>query len=70
MRSLSECDYIKVFFKGGIMERFVEYEKLSKKKQKEINNAKRGTWGNIKPVTKVKPSAKVYDRKRMKTLVS
>ena len=52
------------------MERFIEYDKLSKKKQKEINNAKRGTWGIIKPVTKVKPSAKVYDRKRMKALVS
>ncbi len=52
------------------MERFIEYEKLSKKKQKEINNAKRGTWGNIKPVTKVKPSAKVYNRNRMKALIS
>lgn len=52
------------------MERFIEYGKLSKSKQKEINNAKRGTWGNIKPVTKVKPSAKVYNRKRMKALIS
>lgn len=52
------------------MDRFIEYEKLSKKKQKEINNAKRGTWGNIKPVTKVKPSAKVYNRKSLKTLTS
>lgn len=58
------------YFRGGIMERFIEYGKLSKSKQKEINNAKRGTWGNIKPVTKVKPSAKVYNRKRMKALIS
>lgn len=26
----------------------------------------RGTWGDIKPVTKVKESKKVYDRKKEK----
>lgn len=46
------------------MEKFVSYEKLSKKKQKELNAAKRGTWGLVKPVTKVKPSAKLYNRKK------
>lgn len=46
------------------MEKFVSYEKLSKKKQKEINAAKRGDWGLVKPVTKVKPSAKLYNRKK------
>ena len=42
------------------MERFVEYKKLSKKRQKEINNKKRKTWGIMKPIIKVKASAKVY----------
>lgn len=46
------------------MEKFVSYEKLSKKKQKVLNAAKRGTWGLVKPVTKVKPSAKLYNRKK------
>lgn len=46
------------------MEKFVAYEKLSKKKQKELNKAKRGTWGVMSPITKVKPSAKVYSRKK------
>lgn len=46
------------------MEKFVSYEKLSKKKQKELNAAKRGTWGLVKPITKVKPSAKLYNRKK------
>lgn len=46
------------------MEKFISYEKLSKKKQKELNAAKRGNWGIVKPVTKVKPSAKLYNRKK------
>ena len=50
------------------MERFIEYEKLSKKRQKEVNNAKRNTWGNIKPITKVKPSGKIYSRKRVQEI--
>ena len=52
------------------MEKFVTYEKLSKKKQKEMNKEKRGTWGVMSPVTKVKPSAKVYNRKRKQDLRS
>ena len=50
------------------MEKFVAYEKLSKKKQKELNKAKRGTWGVMSPITKVKPSAKVYSRKKKQDL--
>ena len=50
------------------MEKFVAYEKLSKKKQKELNKAKRGTWGVMSPITKVKPSAKVYNRKKKQDL--
>ena len=42
--------------------------KLSKKKQKELNKAKRGTWGVMSPITKVKPSAKVYSRKKKQDL--
>ena len=50
------------------MEKFVAYEKLSKKKQKELNKAKRGTWGVMSPITIVKPSAKVYSRKKKQVL--
>ncbi len=46
------------------MEKFVSYEKLSKKKQNELNAAKRGNWGLVKPVTKVKPSASCITVKR------
>lgn len=46
------------------MERFVSYEKMSKKQQKIVNASKRGNWGNVKPITKVKASAKIYNRKK------
>ena len=46
------------------MERFVSYEKMSKKQQKIVNASKRGSWGNVKPITKVKASAKIYNRKK------
>lgn len=46
------------------MERFVSYEKMSKKQQKIVNASKRGNWGNVKLITKVKASAKIYNRKK------
>jgi hypothetical protein len=46
------------------MDIFVSYQKLSKKKKREIDGAKRRTWGFVKPVTKVKSSAKLYSRKK------
>ncbi|OJU15903.1 MAG: hypothetical protein BGN88_05315 [Clostridiales bacterium 43-6] len=42
--------------------RFIEYEKLSKRKQKEINNKKRTTW-ELNPVTRKTPT-KGYNRKK------
>ena len=45
------------------MEKFIPYEKLSKKKQRELNKAKRGTWGGFDPVTRRPPSPKAYNRK-------
>lgn len=37
------------------MEKFIPYEKLSKKKKKEIDRLKRNDWGEINPATKVVP---------------
>ena len=48
------------------MAKFIAYEKLSKKEQKKLNAEKRKTWGDLKPITKVKPSAKLYNRKKKK----
>ena len=46
--------------------KFVPFNKRSKKEQRESNNAKRGVWENVKPITKVKESKKRYNRNAFK----
>jgi len=46
------------------MKAFVPYEKLSKKQRKEIDKARRTTWGDVSPVTKKIENAKLYNRKK------
>lgn len=46
------------------MEKFIPYEKLSKKKKRELDKARRGTWGELSPVTRRAQNAKVYDRSK------
>lgn len=43
---------------------FTPYEKLSKKKKKELNAAKRSEWGAVNPVTRRTESKKLYNRKK------
>ena len=45
------------------MERMIPYEKLSKKKRREIDRRRRGDWGGINPVTRRPPNPKAYVRK-------
>ena len=45
------------------MKKFVQYEKLSKSKKRELDRKKRVTWGNVNPVTKRVESKKLYKRK-------
>jgi len=45
------------------MERFVSYEKLSKKKKREIDLQKRTTW-QMSPVTRRPENPKAYKRKK------
>ena len=45
------------------MEKFISFDKLSKKKKKEINNSKRETWGDFCPLTRTVESKKNYSRK-------
>lgn len=49
------------------MEKFVPYGKMSKKRQREIDRAKRNSWGNVNPATKSVKSAKAYDRKKLRS---
>ena len=44
------------------MEKFVPYEKLSKKKQKEWNTRQRNDWGSMNPVTRKSENPAAYNR--------
>ena len=46
------------------MKKFTPYEKLSKKKRKELDAAQRGSWGSINPVTRKSENKKAYNRKK------
>lgn len=48
------------------MEKFIPFEKLSKRKQRELTRMKRSDWGNINPITKREKNKKVYDRKKFR----
>ena len=45
------------------MEKFIPYEKLSKKKKKERNSLKRKSWGEFNPAIKKIENRKAYKRK-------
>ena len=46
------------------MEKFIPYEKLSKKEKRKMDLAKRQTWGELNPVTRKPVSSKAYNRKK------
>lgn len=46
------------------MRQFVPYEKRSKKAKKAADAKRRGSWGALSPVTRLKPSKKLYTRKK------
>ena len=46
------------------MEKFIPYEKLSKKEKHKMDLAKRQTWGELNPVTRKPKNSKAYNRKR------
>ena len=46
------------------MDRFIPYNKLSKKKQRELNAKQRRTWGALNPVTRNTANPKAYDRQK------
>ena len=49
------------------MEKFIPFEKLSKKKQKELNKVKRNTWGVTNPVTRRERNPKAYNRNKLRS---
>ena len=46
------------------MNNFIPYEKLSKKKKRELDNSRRGTWGELNPVTRRPIPPKAYNRSK------
>ena len=48
----------------------VEFDKRSKKAQKEYHSKQRRTWGELNPVTRSVPNGKAYNRKKEKERIS
>ena len=46
------------------MEKFIPYEKLSKKGKRKLALAKRQTWGELNPVTRKPVNSKAYNRRK------
>ncbi|MBR5217452.1 MAG: hypothetical protein IKV68_03725 [Oscillospiraceae bacterium] len=46
------------------MEKFVPYEKLSKKKKRELDSKRRGSWYGVNPVTRKSENPKAYNRRK------
>ena len=46
------------------MEKFIPYEKLSKKEKRKLDQTRRQTWGDLNPVTRKPKNSRAYDRKR------
>jgi len=47
-----------------MMEKFIPYEKLSKKEKRKLDLAKRQTWGNLNPATRSPINSKAYNRRK------
>ncbi len=46
------------------MEKYIPYEKLSKKEQRKTNAQRRGSWGSFSPVTRKPQNSKAYNRNK------
>ena len=46
------------------MDKYIPYEKLSKKEQRKVNAMRRKTWGELNPVTRKPENSKAYNRKK------
>ena len=46
------------------MEKFIPYEKLSKKEKRKLDQARRQTWGELNPVTRKPENSRAYNRRK------
>ena len=56
-----------VIMNNRVKPRFIAYQKLNKKKQRELDAARRGTWGAVNPVTKRPEPSAAYQREKRNT---
>lgn len=47
-----------------MIEKYIPYEKLSKKEKRKIDSCRRKIWGNLNPVTRKPANSKAYNRKK------
>jgi hypothetical protein len=50
------------------VDKFIPYEKLSKKAKRAVNARKRRSWGGLNPVTRKSPNPRAYDRRKARRL--
>jgi hypothetical protein len=43
---------------------YTPLEKRTKREQREYHTKRRGSWGDVNPVTRKSPNPKVYNRKK------
>lgn len=48
------------------MDKFIPYEKLSKKEKRKQDAKKRNTWGSFSPVTRKPENSRAYNRRKMR----
>ena len=46
------------------MEKFIPYEKLSKKEKRKLDQTRRQTWGDLNPTTRKPANSRAYNRKK------
>ena len=46
------------------MEKYIPYEKLSKKEKRRLDLSRRNTWGELNPVTRKPENPKAYNRNK------
>lgn len=46
------------------MEKFIPYEKMSKKQRRAVDAKRRGSWNGLNPVTRKPANPKAYNRKK------
>lgn len=51
-----------------MMKKFVPFEKLSRKKQQELNKQRRTTWGSLNPTTRKPENSKAYNRNKRREM--